>query len=327
MKPQRTLLVTGGHGFVAGSVLAQIEGTWDAHALSRSAPAMAVQGCTWHEADLADHDGIARLLDRVRPEAILHTAAVADIDFCEAHRDLARAVNVDLTCALASWCQRRGARFVLCSTDTVFDGEHAPYREADPPGPINIYAETKVAAERAVAAMLPSASIARLSLVIGLPVLGAGNSLLARLVGNLREGREIRMPTNEVRTPIDVLTLGRALIELAGNRMAGVVHLAGRTRINRYDMSRIIADRLGLPAQLILPTDSPAAPGRAPRPRDVSLDITGATSQLSTPMVTLERGLDLILEHERGRTAMTRCGAPRDSDPNPCDLPLSNPVP
>lgn len=302
MTAQRTLVVTGGHGFVAGSVLAQLRGAWDAHVLSRSTSGLAIAGCTWHEVDPADPASIHGHLDRLQPRAILHTAAIADIDFCQANPDLAWARNVDYTRTLASWCQRSGARFVFCSTDTVFDGEGAPYREGDPPHPINTYAETKVAAERAVAEILPSAAIARLALVIGLPVLGAGNSLLARMVANLREGREVRMPTNEVRTPIDVLTLGQALIELAGNEIAGPVHLAGRSRLNRYDMSRLIADRLGLNTALILPTDAPASPGRAPRPRDVSLDISGATARLSTRMLTLDEGLTLIADHERRRT-------------------------
>src|SRR4029077_560131 len=112
-------------------------------------------------------------------------------------------------------CRETGARLVFCSTDTIFDGEHAPYAEEDPPGPVNLYAETKVEAERIVQGLGTRAVIARLSLVVGLPVLGAGNSFLARMVATLKDGRSVGMTEREVRTPVDVITVGRALLELA----------------------------------------------------------------------------------------------------------------
>lgn len=299
MTSDRQLLVTGGHGFVAGSILVQAAGSWRVHVLSRSAAGAAPPLCAWHQADPADPVAVERLLQELRPDAIIHTAAIADIDYCQAHPDQARSVNVGFTRTLAAWCARSGARFVFCSTDTVFDGEHAPYRETDSPGPINTYAETKVAAEHVVSELLPGAAIARLALVIGLPVLGAGNSILARMMENLRQGRELRMPLKEVRTPIDVFTAGQALLELAANDLRGFVHLGGRTRLNRYEMTLLIASRLGLPTHLIFPIEDPSAPGRAPRPRDVSLDVARACAELSTRMLPFDSGLERIVEHAK----------------------------
>ena len=99
--------------------------------------------------------------------------------FARPSRKLARAVNVDFTRTLATLCAETGAKLVFCSTDTIFDGEHAPYSEDAVPGPVNFYAETKVEAEQLVSRLGAQAVIARLSLVVGLPVLGAGNSFLA----------------------------------------------------------------------------------------------------------------------------------------------------
>ena len=111
------------------------------------------------------------MFDEVRPQAVIHTAALADIDVCQAQPELARAVNVNFTSALAELCADTAARLVFCSTDTIFDGEHAPYSEADVPGPVNFYAETKVEAERIVSSLGANAVIARLSLVMGLPTI------------------------------------------------------------------------------------------------------------------------------------------------------------
>jgi dTDP-4-dehydrorhamnose reductase len=104
------------------------------------------------------------------------------------------------------------------------------------------------------------------------------------------------MPENEIRTPVDVVTLGRALVELAGNDFTGILHLAGNTRLNRYEMAVHIAARLGFPRVLVKPTDSNAMSDRAPRPNDVSLDNSKAKRVLATPLLSLPEGLDLVLE-------------------------------
>src|SRR5262249_48354540 len=99
-----------------------------------------------------------------------------------------------------------------------------------------------------------------------------------------------------IRTPIDVITLGRALLELAANDLTGILHLAGNTRLNRYEMAIQIAERLGFPQDLVKPTNSNAMPNRAPRPNDASLNNSKAKHALRTPMLSLSEGLDLILE-------------------------------
>lgn len=295
MSDKRRLLVTGAQGFVAGSVLAQAGNDWDVHAMSRGAAA-ARPFIRWHVCDPLAPGAVASVFSRVRPAAVIHTAAVADIDFCQTHPDLARAANVELTRTIAAACRESGARLVFCSTDTVFDGEHAPYDEDAAPGPVNVYAETKVEAERLVAELGAGAVIARLSLVLGLPLLGVGNSFLVRMLAGFKEGRPIGTTDREVRTPIDVITAGRALLELAALKQRGVFHLGGLTRVNRLELNQKIAERFGFPQRLVVAQAADANPNRAPRPRDVSLSIERARAELKTPMLTLDEGLSLILQ-------------------------------
>jgi dTDP-4-dehydrorhamnose reductase len=130
---------------------------------------------------------------------------------------------------------------------------------------------------------------------MGLPVLGAGNSFLARMLTSLSQSKKVGAPETEFRTPIDVLTLGAALLELAGGTFHGIFHLAGLTKVSRFELNRAIASRFGFPLELIF-SQSPAA-GRAPRPRDVCLDVTKARNALKTPLLTLNEGLSLIIEN------------------------------
>jgi dTDP-4-dehydrorhamnose reductase len=239
---------------------------------------------------------LANLFIKVRPQALIHTAALADIDYCEAHPTEARAVNVELTHAIAGFCAKHGVRLIFCSTDTIFDGDHAPYNEEASPGPVNCYARTKVEAENALGTLEPQSVVARLSLVVGLPLLRAGNSFLPKMVAALRAGRQVEVPAREVRTPIDIITVGRALLELASNDFSGTIHLAGNDSLSRLDMAKRIAAHFGLPHELIVPTDPAKIAGRAPRPRDVSLDNRRAAAILRTPMPGLEASLNLITQ-------------------------------
>ncbi len=270
--------------------------------VSRQGAATRRANLTWHTKNLLEEGAVAELLEAVDPDAVIHTAALADIDFCEAHKDLARVVNTGLTASLAASCDAQGAKLVFCSTDTVFDGERGDYVETDATRPVNFYGQTKVAAEEAVLSY-PRHVVARLALVMGLPLLGSGNSFLARWLPALEEGREVGVPNNELRTPVDVVTLGKALLELSGNDFAGVIHLSGNDKLNRYEMAQRVARRLGYdPAQVVV-SNPESIPGRAPRPRDASMVNARARAVLETPMVDLETGLELVLAAHRGKNA------------------------
>jgi dTDP-4-dehydrorhamnose reductase len=292
------LLVTGGNGFVAGSIIRQVPAEWELHVLSRTTKAKRSASPYFHGFDPGDPDTLAKRFEEVQPHALIHTAALADIDYCEAHPAEARAVNVELTRALARLCAKHQTRMLFCSTDTVFDGEHAPYSEGAAPGPLNAYAHTKVEAEDIVKALAPRSVIARLSLVVGLPVLGAGNSFLPKMVASLQAGRAVETPAREIRTPIDVITVGRALLELATNDFCGTLHLAGNDSLSRLEMGKQIAAHFGLSPDLVVATDPAKFAGRAPRPRDVSLNNHQVATCLRTPMLGLRDALKLIRQTE-----------------------------
>ncbi|HOX27757.1 MAG TPA: SDR family oxidoreductase [bacterium] len=297
---KKKLLVTGAKGFVGGSIIRQAGEEWETHAIVRGEIPSGFANITWRLLDLNDEAGVEKVFDDIRPDAVIHAAAAADIDFCEKNREAAYATNVGLTQRIARLCSATGVRLVHCSTDTVFDGEKGLYKESDPPGPVNYYAETKVEAERIAVSENENTVVPRLSLVMGLPLLGGGNSFLSRMIASLKESKPVGVPEDEIRTPVDVITLGAALLELAGGVFRGFVHLAGNDRMNRYEMSLRIADRLGFPRDLIVSKNSCGIPGRAKRPVDVSMDNSLAQSILKTKMLGLEAGLERVLNFDKG---------------------------
>ena len=289
------LLITGFNGFVAGSVIAQAKDTYEIHGIGRSKNPVGEPGIFYHNLDLLDEQGFTTLFREIRPDAVIHTAAMANIDICQKNQEQAEKVNVGVTRMIAGLCKELGAKLVFCSTDTVFDGIKGDYTETDAPHAVNYYAETKIKGEQIVLLASSENVVARLALVMGLPVIGQGNSFLADTIEKLKKGLQVPFPENEIRTPVDVITLGSALVELAGNQFGGIIHLSGCTKINRYQMALEIATTLGYPTELILGVNSNAMADRAPRANDASMDNALAKKVLKTPMRTLAEGLNLTL--------------------------------
>ena len=226
---------------------------------------------------------------------VIHAAAIGDIDYCENHPETARVVNVGITESVADYCGRNRARLIYLSTDNVFDGTQGNYVEEDRPAPINEYARTKAASETIVSAAVGDAVIARVALVMGFGLLGGGNSFLERTVPMFREGRTIYVPPEEIRTPIDVVTLGRALLELAAIRLSRRDSFGGK-RIARPCFADATPGRA---ARLFrrhsrYPVRQPKSSGGRRRPRDVSLNVAKARAVLKTPMRDFDSSIDLI---------------------------------
>jgi len=296
----KKLLITGSNGFVAGSVIQQAKGL-EIIGIARAEKPVDAANMKYERMDLLETENLARLIETIKPDTVIHCAAVANIDFCESNPGIAEQVNVGITQTIAAACSRCGTKLIFCSTDTVFNGKKGNYTEADSPDPVNVYAITKAKAEQVVLNASPINVVARLALVTGLPVLGRGNTFLPEMIEKLSNDIKIQSPQNEIRTPIDVITVGKSLLELAQNDFGGIIHLAGNTKINRYEMIKQIAGLLGFSQQLIIPSNSNAIPGRAPRPNDASMDNMVAKQILKTPMLSLQDGLAISLHLRKTR--------------------------
>lgn len=281
---------------MAGSIIAQAGPEWEVHVFSRGDARPTRDGVSWHTLDLLDTARLAEVVEGIAPAAVIHTAAIPDIDYSEAHPAEATRANVETTRNLAQVCDPLGAKFVFTSTDNVFDGESGPYAENSPMRAINHYGQTKIEAERVIEETLDNAVLARVALVMGLSIFGTGNSFLARMLTQFEKGETVGVPTNEIRSPVDVITLGRALLELADNSFTGRMQLGGLDGLPRVDMVCRIARALGYSEELVEPNDPTGIPGRADRPLDLVFDCTLAEKTLSTPLQGIEGGLALVME-------------------------------
>jgi dTDP-4-dehydrorhamnose reductase len=195
-------------------------------------------------ADLSQPGAAARILEEYRPDVLIHCAAIANLDACEADPGQARRVNAELPAELAGLCALHGVRFVHISTDAVFDGLQGNYTETDQANPINIYAETKLAGELGVAAANPQAIIARVNFY-GWSLSGR-RSLAEMFVSQLSTGKPVMGFNDVFFCPLQVNDLADLLLEMATKNLSGLFHAVSPEWLSKEEFGRRIALRFGL---------------------------------------------------------------------------------
>ncbi len=236
---------------------------------------------------------------KIKPEIIIHTAALTDVDACETDKKLAYEINAEGTRRIAEFANEFGAFLVYVSTDYVFSGDKGMYREEDEPNPINFYGRTKLLGEKYCNCI---ACIARPCVIYGArPASGKVNFALW-LIDKLRLGEEVKIVTDQFITPTLNTNLARMLLEVTERELKGIFHLAGATRVSRYEFALRIANKFGLDKNLILPVRMREMKWIASRPKDSSLDTSKASRYLKEKPYDLDKALD-VLKEEIGKSS------------------------
>ena len=288
------LLITGTTGFLGCHILRAAQTHWHVvgtyHRTSRRNAQRFFGEIDNGRIDLGDFSETKAMMAAVQPSAIIHTAAITDLDYCEQYPHESLRINLQSAVDLANLGGDRDIPFVFTSTDLVFDGTKAPYSEADPVTPINVYGEHKALAEEGILAGNADAAICRLPLLIGYAGLGR-ETFFQKMITSFRSGRDITLFGDGIRTPVSGAVAAQGLLQVVGSglgddlnvaeieRVVGLLHLGGRDLVSLYEMGLLLLhlpaldDRLAIRISL---SDAPSAQnGRsflAARSSNVSLD-------------------------------------------------------
>ena len=272
---KKKLLITGASGFLGWNICRYASETYSVTGVCRH-HTTGLQTVTGVQGDLTGEQFRDRLFAACTPDAVIHTAAAADPNFCEQHPEHAEAINVTATVALARQCASSGIPFLFTSTDLVFDGRHPPYREDAPAAPLNRYGRQKAAAEREILDNYANATVCRMPLMYG-DAPPHAKSFIHPMINTLRGGGELRLFTDEYRTPLSATDAAAGLLLVLEKQLTGIIHLGGPERLSRYEMGRLLANALNV-APSITPCYRKDVPMPAPRAADVSLESGRATA-------------------------------------------------
>ncbi|MFZ5818696.1 MAG: SDR family oxidoreductase [Chloroflexota bacterium] len=292
------ILVTGASGLLGLNLSLGMTGTHTIVGVDRSK--LANTPFELIQADLLHAGACSRLLDLVRPEAVIHTAANADVDACESAPDEAHRLNADLPGELAAACAERGVRLAHISTDAVFDGaKDGPYLETDPPNPLSLYARTKLDGERAVASVNPEAIIARVNF-FGWS-LGGKRSLSEHFFNNLSAGNQCDGFTDVWFCPLFVGDLAAILVRMLEAGLSGLYHVVASESLTKYEFGLRIARQFGFDENLIRPISVEQSGLTARRSHNLRLSVHKLSTALGIPIPGVSTGIArFYAQHQQG---------------------------
>lgn len=252
--------------------------------------------------DVTNKEQVEEVFQRVKPDVVVHAATLTDVDKCELDKDLAWKINVDGTKNINRASELTESFLIYISTDYVFSGEKGCYVESDAADPVNYYGLTKLIAEEIVGTR-PQYLIARPSVIYGAtPAAGKVNFALW-IIETLRKGESVKIVTDQWNTPTLNTSFAEMTLEAINRRLTGTYHLAGATRVTRFEFAREIADVFGLDKSLITKATSSQFSWPALRPTDSSLDTSLAQRNLSSKPLELRVALERLkveLEQKEG---------------------------
>jgi len=246
--------------------------------------------------DLLLPDGLEPIYS-IKPDVIIHTAGLTNVDNCEVNKELAYNINVEGTRRVAFAARKLDCFLVGISTDYVFPGRDGGlYKEEDKTHPINYYGYTKLVGENFCS------SVARSCVIYGsIPSSGKKDNFVLWIINNLTAGKKINLAIDQFVTPVLNYNLASMLLEVVNNRIEGTINLAGANRISRYDFAIAIAEKFKLNKCLLQPVTMDELQWVAKRPKDASLDTTKASTILKVKPYYLDEALSKLESDMRGQ--------------------------
>jgi dTDP-4-dehydrorhamnose reductase len=249
--------------------------------------------------DISEHQAILQLVRKIRPKAIVNTAALHNVDYCETHREEADRVNIGGVKNLVEAASENDSRLIHLSTDYVFDGIRGHYNESDTPHPLHYYAQTKLDSENVVS-QLRDYAIARPSVIYGwspLEATGVPSSsgktvnFAMFVLDKLKKGETVKAVRDQYSSPTFADNLAEALLRLAKHSENGLFHTAGRSCLSRYEFGIKLAEIFDYSTSLVQPVLTSEFRQVAERPKNSCLEVAKAEQTLGMRFLTAEEGI------------------------------------
>lgn len=287
-------LIIGANGFTGRRILQSLsrQGIYELTGCSLHEDILPGNNYRFVQADMNNHSAIDRLIAEIRPDVVINGSALSVPDYCESHHEEAYAANVLAVENIARCCEKAGSRFIHLSTDFVFDGKKAElYTETDTPAPVNYYGISKYQGEQAVAANCSNYANVRVVVVYGKALPGQHGNILQLVKNRLQAGQEIRVVSDQYRTPTWVQDIADGVEKLMHISQNGIWHICGDECLSIADIAYRVADYFKLDRSLIVPVTTEEMNEVTPRPRFSGLSIEKAKRILGYAPHSLEEGM------------------------------------
>lgn len=256
-------------------------------------------GYIYESLDITNEGEVNKVLSLHKPDAVINTAAMTNVDACESEREACDDLNVNAVKYLVHACNEIGAHLVHVSTDFIFDGTHGPIDENEKPAPLSYYGHSKLKAEDHVMNFSKSWSIARTVLVFGIVSDMSRSNIVLWAKGALESGKSINVVSDQFRTPTLAEDLANGCALIAEKKASGIFNISGRDFMSVFDLVYRVADFWKLDKSLLNISTSEGIKQPAKRPPITGFRIDKAVRELGYNPRSFEEGLAILNEQLR----------------------------
>ena len=294
------ILITGSNGLL-GQKLVQLFKEQDVDFIATSKGVNRNIDCpqeNYAEMDVTNKASIQEVFEKYRPSAIIHTAAMTNVDYCEQNPEDCRKVNVEAVESLIMESNKIGVHFQLLSTDFIFDGEKGNYKEEDEPNPLSVYGKSKLDAEILVKTKSKNGSIVRTIIVYGKGNNLSRSNLILWAKSSLEQGKEINIIDDQFRAPTYSVDLAKACYSIIKKKKQGVFHISGPETLSIYEIVERIAKYFNYPMDRVNRISSKTLNQPAKRPPKTGFDLSKSKRELGFQPLTLEESLNELFSQK-----------------------------
>ena len=300
----KTVLVTGSNGLLGQKITEKIvkEGGVKLIATAKGANRYPVaDGYVYVEMDILNPQEVRSVVEQYRPDAIIHTAAMTNVDTCETEKELAYQLNVAAVQTLIDVCEAFDIQLVHLSTDFIFDGAAGPYDEEAEPNPLSYYGQTKLEAEELLKKSKIKWAILRTIIVYGIVSDMSRSNIVLWAKGALEKGSPLNIVNDQWRMPTLAEDLADCCLLAVEHDAQGVFNVSGKDMMSISELVARVADFWGLDKSLINEISAATLNQAAKRPVRTGFILDKAMTQLHYQPHSFEEGLAIVDEQLKNR--------------------------
>lgn len=287
----KKVIVTGAAGMLGSAILDFFQDKYEIVATD-IAKGLEAERIRWVCLDLQNDAALSEFITAEKPDAIIHCAALVNVDGCEKNPVLARAIHKGTTESIVKALAGTACKVVYISTDSVFDGQrNEPYVEQDQINPPNMYALTKAEGEDVVKSY-------HNGLILRTNIFGWSRaekiSFAEWVLKGIVNGDTLTMFTDVKYTPIHVTHLAEVIHNCLQKNLCGLYHATGSTVLSKYDFAKRIADKFDLSSSMLIPSVVNDAGLTAKRPRNMALNNSFLQRQIDFVIPGVDKGIELL---------------------------------
>ncbi len=290
------ILVTGANGLLGQKLTSLLctDPEIEVIATTRGKLSYTLINGRFEKLDVTQEVEVERVINSIKPDVVIHTAAMTQVDQCETEQATCWLNNATAVEYIVKACEKSGALLIHISTDFIFDGSHGPLEETATPNPISYYGQSKLEGERIVQKSTLRWAILRTVLVYGVTKDMSRSNIVLWVKKSLEEGKSINVVNDQWRTPTLAEDLAMGCMLAAKKRAKGIYNISGSEMMTPYDIAIRTARFFKLDEKLIKVTDSTQFKQPARRPRKTGFVIDKAKRELGYEPHTFEEGLGVI---------------------------------